>query len=98
VNSKIRALLEYWGFPWLMSIRHDIYLSGLLGIHLSLRMLVVFLDIHFLILECSMLDLIMTFFGVTCKIILIMLLIGVLIMHTMLNLKLHYPWTILTML
>ena len=42
-------------------MRHGIYLSGLLGIYLSLERLVVFMDIHALILVDSMLDLIMPF-------------------------------------
>jgi len=39
-----------------MSISQGIWLSGFLGIHLSLRMLVMSLDIHSLILVHSMLD------------------------------------------
>ena len=38
------------------------YLSGLHGTHLSLKRLVVFTDIHFMILACSILDLIMLIF------------------------------------
>jgi len=45
---------------------HGICLSGLLSIHLSLKRLVVFLDIDFLILVRFMLDLIMPLFGVIC--------------------------------
>jgi len=54
-------------------MRHDICLSGLLKIHLSLRRLVVFLDIHYLTLVHSVLDLIMLVFGVTCLILITML-------------------------
>jgi len=72
-----------------------ICLSGLLGIHLSSRRLVVFLDICFLVLMHSILDLIMLLFGVTCVILLTILLIRVLIMHDMLNMTLHHPGTIL---
>jgi len=67
-------------------MRHSICLSGLLGIHLSLRRLVVFLDIYFLILFYFRLDLIMPLFGVV--ILLAMLLIHALIMHAMRNLTL----------
>jgi len=42
--------------------RHGICLSGLLENHLSLSMLVVFLNIHFLILVHFMLDVIMSIF------------------------------------
>ena len=69
-----------------MSMMHGICLSGSLGIHLSFRRLVLFLDIHFLILVHSMLDLIMPPFSVICVILLTMLLIHVLIMHAMINL------------
>jgi len=50
-------------------MRHGICLSGLLRIHLSLRRVVVFLDVHVLILVHSMLDLIMLLFDVTCVIL-----------------------------
>jgi len=49
-----------------MLMRHGICLSGLLGIHFNLRRLVVFLDIHVLILVRFMLDLIMPLSGVIC--------------------------------
>jgi len=42
-------------------IRNGICLSRLLGIHLNLRKVVVFLDNHFLILVRSMLDIICPF-------------------------------------
>ena len=54
-------------------MRHDICLSGLLKIHLSLRRLVVFVDIHYLIVVHAMLDLIMSLFGVACVILITML-------------------------
>jgi len=47
-----------------MLMRHGICLSELLGIHLSLRRLVVFLVNLFLILAHSIVDLIMPLFGV----------------------------------
>ena len=56
-----------------MLMKHGTYLSGLLGIHLSLRRLVMFVDIHFLFLVYSMLDLIMPLFGVICVILMTML-------------------------
>jgi len=74
---------------------HDICLSGLLGSHLSLKRIVVFLDIHFLILVHSILDLIMLFFGIICVILLTIQLIHVLIMHTMISFTLYHPGTIL---
>ena len=54
-------------------MRHGIYLSGLLGINLNLRRLVVFVDIHVLILVRSMLDLIMPLFSVISVILLTMI-------------------------
>jgi len=78
-----------------MLIRHGIFLIGLLGIHLSLRRLVVIVDIHSLILVHFMLDLIMRLFGVTCVILLTIILIRVFTMHTMLSLTMHHPGTIL---
>jgi len=47
-------------------MRHCIFLSGLLGIYSSLRRLVVFLDILFLIPVHFMLDFIMPLVGVVC--------------------------------
>jgi len=78
-----------------MLIRYGIWLSGLLGIHLSLRKLVMFLDIYPLILVHSLLGFIMPLFGVTYVILLTMRLIRVPIMNDMLNLTLHHPGTIL---
>jgi len=49
VNSETRTLFEYWGLLAKSLIRQGICLSGLLGIHFSLKKLVVFLDIHSLI-------------------------------------------------
>ena len=74
---------------------HGVYLGGLHGSRLSLRRLVVFLDILFLILAHSMLDRIMFVCGVTCVILLTIMLIHALIMHDMFNLTLHYPETVL---
>ena len=56
-----------------MLIIHGICLSGLLEIHLNLRKLVVFLDIHFLILVHYILDLIMPLSGVIYVILLTMI-------------------------
>jgi len=95
VNSVIRIHLEYRDFQVKMLMMHGICLSGWLRIHLNLRRLVMFLDIHFLILARSIPDLIMLLFGVTYINLLIMILIHVLIMHAMLNLTLHHLWTIL---
>ena len=74
-----------------MLMMHGICLSRLLGIHLTLRRLLLFLNIHFLILAHSILDLIMPLFGVICVILLTMKLIYVLIMHVMCNLTLYHP-------
>ena len=76
-------------------MRHEICLSGLLTTHLSLKRLVVFVDILFAILVHFMLDLTMLLFGVICAILLTIILHHVLIMHVMLNLTLHHPGTIL---
>jgi len=53
-------------------VMHVICLSGLLGIHLNLRKVVVFLDIHFSILAYSIIDFIMLLFGVISVILLTM--------------------------
>jgi len=58
-----------------MLMMHGICLSGLLEIHLSLRRLVVFVDIQFMVLMHSMLDVAMPLFGVICITLLTMLLI-----------------------
>ena len=78
-----------------MLMMHGICLSELRGIHLNLRRLVMFLNIHVLMIVHSILDLIMLIFGVVCVIVLTMKLICVLIMHVMCNLTLHHPETIL---
>jgi len=80
-----------------MLMIHCTYLIGLLGIHLNLRRLVMFLDIHVLILVHFILYLIMLLSSVICVILLTMLLICVLIMHAMLNLTMHHLRTILTL-
>jgi len=54
-------------------MRYGIWFGGLRGIHLSLTRLVVFLDIHFLILVNSILDLIMLLFCVISVILLAMI-------------------------
>jgi len=54
-----------------------------------------FLAIYSLILTRSIIDLIMSLFGVTCIILLTMKLIRILIMHAMHNLTLYHHRTIL---
>ena len=78
-----------------MFVMHGICLNGLLGIHLNLRRLLLFRNIHFLILAHSIVDLIMPLFGVICVILLTMLLVHVLIMHAMRSLTLYHHGTIL---
>jgi len=70
-------------------------LNGLYGIRLSLTRLVVFMDIHFITHVHFMLDRIMLLCGVTCVVLLTIMLIHVLITHTMLNLTLHHLGTVL---
>ena len=67
-------------------IRLSVCLSELFEIHLSLRRLVVFLDVLFLILVHFMLGLIMLLFDVTCVVLLTIILLPVLSMHVILNL------------
>jgi len=67
-----------------VSMKLGFCLSGLLGIHLSLKRLVAFVDIHFMVHVHSMLDLIMLLFGGTCVILLLIMLVHVRIMHTVL--------------
>jgi len=76
-------------------MRHEICLSGLLTTHLSLKRLVVVVDILFPIIMYFTLDLIVLLFGVTCVILQTIILHHVFIMHVMLNLTLHHPGTIL---
>jgi len=66
-----------------MSMKLGVCLSGLHGIRLSLRRLVVFMVIHFMIHVHSMLDRIMLIFGVPYAILLTIMLVHVHIMHTM---------------
>jgi len=47
VNNETRILIQFWDFHSKMSMKLGIYLSGLHGIHLSLKRIVVFLDILF---------------------------------------------------
>jgi len=77
----------------LMKLR--VYLSGLYGTFLSSRRLIVFRDILSLILVHFILDLIISLFGVTCIVLLTVMLIHVLIIRTMFNRTLHQPGTIL---
>jgi len=67
-------------------MKSGVYLSGLLEIHLNWRRLAVFLDILSLILVRFMLDLIMSLFGVTCAVLLAIILFHVLSMRAILNL------------
>ena len=67
-------------------MRFGVCLSGLLGIHLNLCRLVVFLDILFLIFVHAMLDLITLLFGVTHVVLLIIILLHVLSTRVMLSL------------
>jgi len=78
-----------------MLMMHDLCFYGLLGIHLNLKRLVVFIDIIFSIHVHFMLDHIMLLIGVTCAILLTIILHHVLIMHVVLNLTSHHPGTIL---
>jgi len=78
-----------------MLIMYVICLSRLLGIHLSLKRLVMFLDIHSIILVHFILGLIMLLSGVICVNIFSMILFRVFITHAMLNLTLFHPGTIL---
>jgi len=73
-----------------VSMKVGVCLSGLLGIRLSLKRLVVFLDILFLIHVHSTLDRIILLFGVTCVIPLTITLVHVHIMHPMLILILTF--------
>ena len=66
-------------------MRHGVHLSGLLGIYLNLKRLVVFLDVLFLILMHSMLDLIILHFGVICVGLLIIVLLHVDSIHAILS-------------
>jgi len=85
VNNKPRILYNIGIFMVKMSMKHGVCLSGLLGTHnLSLKRLVVFMDIHFMFLVHSMIDRIMLLFGVTCVIPLTITLVHILIMHAML--------------
>jgi len=56
-----------------MLMIHVVCLSGLLGTHLSLRRLVMFLNIYSLLLVCSITDLIMPLFRVISLILLTMI-------------------------
>ena len=76
-------------------MQHGVSLSGLLGIRLSLRRLVVFMDIHFMTHVHFMLDCIMLLYSVTCVVLLTIILVHVLIMPTMLDLTLHHLGTVL---
>ena len=69
-----------------MLMKLGVCLSELHGTRLSMKRLAVFMDIH----VHSMLDRIMLLFGVTCVILLTIILHHVLIMHAMLNLILHH--------
>jgi len=65
-------------------IKYGISLSGLLGARLSLKRLVVFIDIHFMVIVHFMLNRFILLCGVTCVILLPIMLVHVLLMHTVL--------------
>ena len=67
-----------------MSMKHGAFLSELLGTHLSLKRLVVFMAIHFMTYVHFMLDFILLLFGVICVIPLTITLVHAPIMHAML--------------
>jgi len=71
-------------------MKYGLCLSGLLGIHLSLIRLVVFVDIIFPILVPFMLYRTMLLFGVICVILLPTMVVHVLIKHTVLILTRLY--------
>jgi len=67
-----------------VSMKHGVHLSRLLRTRSSLKRLVVFMDIYFMIHVHSMLNRTMLLFGVTCVILLSIMLVHVLIMHAVL--------------
>jgi len=69
-----------------VSMKRRIFLSGLHGTRLSLKRLVVFMDMYFMTHVHSMLVRTMLLFGVTYVILLSIMLVHVLIMHTVLTL------------
>jgi len=82
VNNETGILLQFWDFHGKMLIKLGVCLSGLHGYRLSLKRLVVFLDIHLLIHVHSMLDRTMLLCGVTCVTLMPIMLVLALIMHT----------------
>jgi len=64
-----------------VSMKLGLCLSGLLGIRLNSKRLVVFLDIYFVIHVHSMLNRTMLLFGVTCVILMSIMLVHVHIMQ-----------------
>ena len=66
VNSETRILLQFWDFHGFLLMMHGLCLNGLYRIHLNLKRLVMFIDIHFPIHVRFTLDLIMLRCGVIC--------------------------------
>jgi len=81
-NRKPEFFYNIGIFMVKMSMKHGGCLSGYLGTHLSL--LVVFMDIYFITHVYLMLNLIVLLFGVSCVILLTLMLIHFHILHTML--------------
>ena len=88
VNSEIWIFLQFWDFHGKNVDEAWSLLEWVAWIRLNLRRLVVFLDIHFMILV--RLDRIMLLFGVTYVILLPIMLVHVLIMHALLILTRIY--------
>ena len=85
MNNKTRILFYSISiFMVKILVKLGFCLGGLHGTRLSLIRLVVFMDILFLILMLSMLNRTMLLFGVTCVILLSIMLVHVLIMHAVL--------------
>ena len=95
VNNETPPLLEHWAFHGKNVDKVWNLLEWIAWLSFEFEKASHFLDIHFLILVHSILDLIMPFFGVSCVILLTMKLICVLIMHVVLNLPLYHLGTIL---
>ena len=76
---KLKFFYSVGVFIVKMLMKHEICLNGLLETRFSLKRLVVFLDIYCMIHVHFLLDLIMLIFGVTCVILLSIMLAEVLI-------------------
>ena len=84
VNNETEFFYNFGIFIVKMLMKHGICLNGLLGIRLSLKRLVAFLDIYFMFHVHSMLNRTVLLCGVTCVILLLIMLVHVRIMHTVL--------------